>query len=382
MKGLAIAALAGWVLIPAAICCAQIQALDPKDAGPDFPYQGEYVGEASVGTAKTPWAAQVSALGDGNFRAVLWTGGLPGSPGHSAASRLQLTGKRSGDKVPFSGSGFTVSLTPVGITGTGPGQAAVNLPRINRQSPTTGLKAPTGATVLFDGTGLTAWRAGAKMDARNLLAVPATTANRFGSFSLHLEVMLPFEPSGRGQGRANSGIILNGGGYAEVQVLDSFGDAPYQDGAGGLYNTAVPLFTGNLPPLTWQTYDINYEAPPSTGDARITVRLNGILVQDRTVMKNRASTTPIEFQDHDHPVFYRNVWILNRSDYDFAQHGTTTAMPWGPRATRPGSSPSPGLERSGGTGSPGPSIRWNGTVLDFLGRTACGFACPERESGL
>ena len=52
---------------------------DPKEAGPDFVVQGEYVGEFDKGDkGKEKWGVQVIALGEGKFHAVAYAGGLPG----------------------------------------------------------------------------------------------------------------------------------------------------------------------------------------------------------------------------------------------------------------------------------------------------------------
>lgn len=360
--------IAALTLGSASLLFAQIVAIEPEEAGADFPLQGEYLGE-SVGTggAKQVLVAQVSAFGNGSFRGVFFPGGFPGSPGHLASGRVQIMGTRSGDKVSFSGQSYVLSLTGTAITGTGPNQSTVSLSKVTRISPTLGAKAPAGAIVLFDGTGLAAWKAGAAVDSRGLLKVPATSIKRFGNFSLHLEFRLPFEPSGRGQARGNSGIIMNTGGFSEIQVLDSFGDAPYIDGCGALFSTAMPLVEANLPPLTWQTYDINVTAPATTGDARVTVRHNGVIVQNKTILKNRQSTTTIELQDHQHPVFYRNIWIVERDDYEIPT-GTVAISPKGGVNDRADGIILRNGRWGGGAAHSGPAAIWNGIVHDIAGR--------------
>lgn len=353
-----ISKIAGWALVPASLICAQIVALEPERAGADFPLQGEYQGEITgADGAKQAMVAQVSAFGNGSFRGVFFPGGFPGAPGHLASGRVQIMGTRTGDKVSFSGSGHVLAISGNGITGTGPDQAAVSLAKVTRTSPTLGAKAPPGAMVLFDGNGLAAWKSGATVDNRGLLGVPAETIKRYGNYSLHLEFRLPFEPSGRGQARGNSGIIMNTGGFSEIQVLDSFGDVPYIDGCGALFSTAIPAVEANFPPLAWQTYDINFTAPATTGNALVTVRHNGVLVQDKTVLKNRQSSTLIQLQDHQHPVFYRNIWIVERDDYVTP---TTTIAP-------------PDRILHARTGrlnlrTARPAASWNGILRDMTGR--------------
>jgi hypothetical protein len=88
---------------------AQIRALEPEQAGPDFPFQGEYQGEVAAADGKQILAAQVSALGDGTFRAVFFPKGFPGA-GWSGAGRAEATGNRAGDTVAIAGQGYQVSL--------------------------------------------------------------------------------------------------------------------------------------------------------------------------------------------------------------------------------------------------------------------------------
>ena len=69
------------------------------------------------------------------------------------------------------------------------------------------------------------------------------------------------EPAaGTGQGRGNSGILING--MYEVQVLDSYQAKTYPDGqAAAIYGQSPPLVNASTAPGQWQTYDIIFESP-------------------------------------------------------------------------------------------------------------------------
>jgi hypothetical protein len=81
------------------------------------------------------------------------------------------------------------------------------------------------------------------------------------------------------------------------------------------------------PPLTWQTYDIDYTAArydssgKKTQDAMITVRQNGEIVQNKTKipqttraapMKEGPEPGPLYLQDHGNPVRFQNIWIVEK----------------------------------------------------------------------
>jgi hypothetical protein len=195
---------------------------------------------------------------------------------------------------------------------------------------------PSDAIVLFDGTGVTAWR-NAKGDSagwvvRNgaMEAVPGAgfvyTRQEFGDVQLHIEWAAPTPPKDTGQGRGNSGVFLMGS--YELQVLDSYHNDTYPDGqAGAAYGQYPPLVNASLPPGAWQSYDIVFRRPrfDSTGalvsPARMTAFQNGILIQDDVALWGPtdwlqaesytpgATRGPIALQDHGNPVRYRNIWV-------------------------------------------------------------------------
>jgi hypothetical protein len=83
-----------------------------------------------------------------------------------------------------------------------------------------------------------------------------------------------------------------------------------------------------FPPLTWQTFDIDFSAVSYGPDgkfakaARMTVRHNGVVVQNDVELPLRATPSapvaygpdpgPIVLQDQGTPVRFRNVWFLEK----------------------------------------------------------------------
>lgn len=196
---------------------------------------------------------------------------------------------------------------------------------------------PRGAVVLFDGSNLHAWQSRRGRPARWKVgdgymetvpgAGPIETKQKFGDIQLHVEWSAPNPPRGKSQDRGNSGVFLMGD--FEVQVLDSYKAETYADGqAGAIYGQYPPLFNASRPPGEWQAYDIAFRRPrfDESGKlvepARMTVFHNGILVQNNEEpfgptswlkwlpYKDEGGRGPISLQDHDHPVRYRNVWLL------------------------------------------------------------------------
>jgi len=102
---------------------------------------------------------------------------------------------------------------------------------------------------------------------------------------------------------------------------------PVGDVCGEVYRQSPALLDMSFPPLAWQTYDIDFVAAryngagTKTANARATVRLNGVVVHDQRELTGPTGQTnhgdaespepgPLVLQDHETPVFYRNIWIV------------------------------------------------------------------------
>jgi hypothetical protein len=305
---------------------------DPAKAGPDFQVQGEYEGELNLDGGTKKVGVQVIALGKHEFSATMFHGGLPGDGWSRGDKKSEGKGKTEGDVTIISSDKGKGTIKGDKLTcSNAAGESMGELKKIERKSPTIGAPAPAGAIVLFDGKSADAWHNG-KIVEGDLLWNGVTSKQEFTDFSLHVEFRLPFMPEARGQGRGNSGVYLQN--RYEMQVLDSFGLEGKYDDCGGLYTIAEEKVNMCFPPLSWQTYDADFTAArfdadgKKTSNARVTLKHNGVLVQDnlelphatpgqigneritkgQTVMKG-----PIYLQDHGgDPVVFRNIWVVEK----------------------------------------------------------------------
>ena len=292
---------------------------DPNKVDADYAVQGEYTGTLEGKKA----GAQVIALGDGKFDLVLYPGGLPGDGWNAdRKNRIKSTGATADGVATFKSDAATGSIKDGTLKLENSKAGSGELKRVVRKSPTLGKKPPEGAVVLFDGTNVDAWKKGAKMS-DGLLHQGVTSKQEFQDFTIHIEFRTPYKPKARGQGRGNSGFYAHG--RYEVQILDSFGLEGKHNECGGIYSTKDPMLNMCYPPLTWQTYDIDFTAAKfdekgkKTDNALMTVRHNGVLIHDKTVCDHRTTASPkaegpepgpIFFQDHGNPVRFRNVWVV------------------------------------------------------------------------
>jgi hypothetical protein len=288
--------------------------IDPAKAAaedPDFLIQGEYISDAK------DLGAQVVALSKGAFDVYVLTGGLPGEGWDRSKPRVKVPVASTDGVISGSAGDLKVKIAE--------GVLSVNdskLTRIERESATLGAKPPAGAKVLFDGSSADQWEKG-KLDG-DLLEQGTTSKAAFGDHRIHLEFLLPYKPAARGQGRGNSGMYMQA--RYETQMLDSFGLEGKMNECGGVYSIAHSKVNMCYPPLRWQTYDVDFttarfEDGKKVANARMTVRLNGVVIHDDLELPKSTTASPrkegpepgpIYLQNHGNPVRYRNIWVVEK----------------------------------------------------------------------
>ena len=328
----------------------------------DFQLQGEYLGERN----SQKIGLQLIADGDGKFRFVRYSGGLPGDGWMTGGARslgkavITEEGKikfetekffdkdnkeKPASELPENRRSYTANYkieTPqrqagqAGGTGRGfqgpvvtitrDSENATPMKKVVRRSPTLGEKTPEGALVIFDGSNLDHFKPGAKMNESqrpggNTLWCDATIKPfEQKPYHLHLEFLLSYMPTAHGQARSNSGVYIDEA--YECQVLDSFGLELANNECGGFYQVKEPSVNMCFPPLTWQTYDFYYHPPKYDGNkktenARLTVKHNGVTIHDNLELpketpgckKEANEPRGVYLQGHGNKVQYRNIWL-------------------------------------------------------------------------
>lgn len=198
----------------------------------------------------------------------------------------------------------------------------------NVEKPAQVTEVATGDVVLFDGTDFSAWR----MDKENGWVIEGGTMSlqnggsiwtkeRFGNFVLDVDFKVSPE--------CNSGVFFRTGDLddpvqtgIEMQVLDSAGKPePDKHDCGAMYDLLEPSSNAMKSAGEWNSATITCNGP------MITVDMNGQRIIDmnvedwdtphmnpdgtenkfNTALSNFPRDGHIGFQDHGHPVWYRNV---------------------------------------------------------------------------
>ncbi|VTS03786.1 3-keto-disaccharide hydrolase [Tuwongella immobilis] len=328
---IAVAGVAWMAMIGSSLLLAQGQApktiVDPKDQSPEVSLQGEYVGSVEHDGNEHAVGAQVIDQGKGKFLVKVFPGGLPGA-GWNGKQTKQVEGKRSKTGLDVSNDEIvgTVENQEMKLKMVN-GTATATLKRTERKSPTLGMKPPEGAVVLYgDAADAKKWKNGntVKLSDGEFLGIGVKSEQAFQAFTMHLEFRLPYMPEARGQGRANSGLYLQD--RYEVQILDSFGLNGENNECGGVYQQYKPLVNMCLPPMVWQTYDIDFtpakfdDAGKKIAPARATVKLNGVVIHEGIEFKGatgggqpeKPSAGPFQLQNHGNPLVFRNIWVVEK----------------------------------------------------------------------
>jgi Domain of Unknown Function (DUF1080) len=296
---------------------------DARQAGNLYRLQGEYRGVIDAWGGN--WGAQVVATGKQSLRVQLLKGGLPGDgfDGTEPDRKVEYTLKEDEKECTASGDSFVIVLKPGSLEVRGKEKDKDTrlgvLTKIVRESNTLGQKPPPQAIILFgprdnNFVGATVLDDG--------LGVGGTSRALMEDHRLHIEFCIPFQPADAGQSRGNSGVYIQG--RYEVQILDSFGLKGADNECGGIYQLAKPRINMCYPPLTWQTYDIDFVQAKYDGsgiktkNAKIRVEHNGVLIHDSLELKNHTpgkldespSPGPLYLQDHGNSVIFRNVWFV------------------------------------------------------------------------
>jgi hypothetical protein len=303
--------------------------IEANDFGQDYEMQGEYKGEftAKDGSLKQ-MGIQIRAMGSGNFVAVFLPGGLPGD-GWDGITRIEAEGRSE-----FSEEGFSGTLADGVFSGRNAEGEEFELQKVMRTSPTEDMEPPEGSIVLFDGSNGDEWEpasggfAGKQVstleDGTKALNDGFNSRRKFGDFFLHMEFRMSAMPDARGQSRCNGGLFLHD--TYEIQMLETFAYLGTNSELGGVYRLYAPMMNMAYPPLSWQTWDIDFKAPvfengEKVENARITMKWNGVLVHDDRELRGTAGyrdeegpgKKSIHLQERGEPtMFFKNVWVIER----------------------------------------------------------------------
>ncbi|EMI15301.1 large multi-functional protein [Rhodopirellula maiorica SM1] len=208
--------------------------------------------------------------------------------------------------------------------------------KVDRSAGVVGKKPPADAIVLFDGMNTEAW-ANAKI-ADGYMKAGAKTKQHFQDFQLYFEFLVPLKPELpiSHPHRGNSGVFALGA--YEIQIADTFGLdpdpkawrdrpmlKPVDTWCGSVYGIRAAEINMCLPPLTWQSMEIEFKAARFKDGEKVTPAVisllhNGVKVLDNVSLprgtgggpagpRPEVAEGPILLQNHGNPNLFRNIWI-------------------------------------------------------------------------
>ena len=293
---------------------------DPEPTSPDFKVQGEYKGQVTTTGGASRSACKSLPRARVSIRPWPISAGCRGD-GWDKSPKRTAEGETKDGVVEFKGADHDATLKDRRVDrDQGRNQAG-------RAHESRAAKPDLGSQAAGRRGGTVRWRQGRCLrrrpaDRRRPAAPRHTSKQKFGAGTYHIEFRTPFQPEARGQGRGNSGCYLQG--RYEVQVLDSFGLDGHYDDCGGIYGIREPNVNMCLPPLSWQTYDIEftparYEDGKKVADGTVSVKHNGVPIHSNVKLPKATTAAPLPegpadgplyLQDHGNPVRYRNIWFL------------------------------------------------------------------------
>ena len=193
----------------------------------------------------------------------------------------------------------------------------------------------------------TGGRVDAKTGLLNTDGKDIRTRRKFNNYHMHIEFLLPYKPAGPRPGPGNSGFYQVDD--YEVQILDSFGLEGLNNECGGIYTKRASDVNACLPPLQWQTYDVDFTNAVVKDGRKLkthswTIRLNGIVIHNSIEIDSKCPGSrsgpegrpgPIRLQGHDNPLQFRTSgsWRNNPARLPstfsrFASHRQSPCFPF------------------------------------------------------
>jgi len=224
--------------------------------------------------------------------------------------------------------GLLAVVQPAVAGDAGTTRGIIDISKPERPADAVTLVGPDGSDLIPEGKAPAKW-----VFADGILtASPAwdsvVTKESYRDFRMHVEFNVnEVKDAKDSEANGNSGIYLQN--RYEIQIHNSFGisEADYKAShCGSIYRRKKPDRLVCKPAGEWQSFDLVFRAArfadgKKTGNARITVYHNGVLIHDDYSIPGKTGAgekegpepRPIKLQGHHNPVRFRNVWIQKLS---------------------------------------------------------------------